>query len=507
MKKYIYGSLLLGGFFLTSCKKQFDSVQPLSLINSTGQLSSLAGILQATSGNYLNLLNGGTPVQAYIQGYTYEFAWNIISETRGNNVLAVGAQNSVRLTDAYSYTNSGITGFSPLFWRSSYQLIVSVNTVLEGIAAFVTSDQYKSMSQTGQQEVLHAEGENYFLRALAYFNLVRVYGMPYYQNPSTDLGVPLKLTSLSTDLPARSSVAETYQQVVHDLQLASSLMTGTGTEPNTFANVGAAQALMSRVYLYMGGTFGSPDNQFNQLAITYADSVISSGTYSLTQGQAYVDMFGFDSAGTLGRATNVNSIPEFIFADDHSSGTGGINPYYTIRGSLSPVVAYFLASPSFYDSLSASDLRQNFLHKDRYGYIETTKYEVLPSNNYSYAPTVYLRLAEVYLNRAEAEAKMGSEDAAALADLNVIHTRAGLPALTGLTGSGLFNAILNERRLELAFEGDCGYDYFRNGLAMTRPTSDTGGSPFTVEATDNKVVMQIPFADITAQPNLVQNPQ
>jgi hypothetical protein len=510
-KRYIYagGLLLLMG--LIACKKEFNSVQPLYLVNNVGQLSSVAGIMEATDGNYLNLLNDGQAMQGAqnIGVGTYESALFVIGETRGNNLVPINPGNNIMSVDAYNYTNSGLStaGYSSMYWRSSYQLIVSINAVLEGITAFIGSGQFGSLSTAEQNEVIHAEGENLFLRGLVYFTLVRVYGMPYYNNASTNLGVALKTSTDITDLPPRSTVAQTYQMVIQDLQNASALMNGTGTPANTFASTSAAQALLSRVYLYMGGTFTSPGAQFNQSAVNYADSVIQSGTYSLTQGQAYVNMFAFDSTGALGRV-NVNANQEVIFADDHSAGNSGIEAFLYLTGSVQPTWVNFLVSPSYRALLATGDLRARFFRTDEFGYTETTKYSVIPTDNglFGSAPFIYLRLAEVYLNRAEAEVKLG-DNTDALSDLNIIHTRAGLTALTGLTGSGLFNAILDERRLELAFEADCGYDYFRNGLPMVRPSSDTGGSPFTVNATDNKVVMQLPFSDIISDPVLVQNPQ
>jgi hypothetical protein len=125
---------------------------------------------------------------------------------------------------------------------------------------------------------------------------------------------------------------------------------------------------------------------------------------------------------------------------------------------------------------------------------------------YSNAPVHYLRLAEIYLNRAEAKVKM-NDNTGALADLNVIHTRAGLPVLTGLSGQALFDAILAERRIELAFEGHNSYDYFRNGLSMVRGYSSFNSVPITINPTDPKVVLRISQDVLAENPNMVQNNQ
>jgi len=169
-------------------------------------------------------------------------------------------------------------------------------------------------------------------------------------------------------------------------------------------------------------------------------------------------------------------------------------------------------SPDFLSLLAPADLRWNFYKKDKYPNNNTDTLSCMKylykyaGVYYSYAPVHYLRLAEVYLNRAEAKVKQG-DNTGALTDLNVIHTRAGLTALTGLSGQALFDAILTERRLELAFEGHSSFDYFRNGLPMVRNYSSFNSPALTVNPTDGKVIMRISDDVLAENPNIKQNPQ
>src|SRR5699024_8628521 len=101
-----------------------------------------------------------------------------------------------------------------------------------------------------------------------------------YLQGTSNLGVPLKLTSDINDIPDRNTVGEVYQQVVEDLLKAESLMNISKT--NAYATKQAAQALLSRVYLYMGE---------NEQAIAYADKVINSGKFSLVPGQELSEYF------------------------------------------------------------------------------------------------------------------------------------------------------------------------------------------------------------------------
>jgi hypothetical protein len=130
------------------------------------------------------------------------------------------------------------------------------------------------------------------------------------------------------------------------------------------------------------------------------------------------------------------------------------------------------------------------------------------------ASPVYLRLAEMYLNRAEANAKLGN-DPLAIADVNLIRERAGLSgdalySVSNLKGRGsVLNVVLEERRLELAFEGQRPGDLFRNNLPLVRAYPGLHGTDnfnFRVEPTDPRVVYYIPEREININPKLTQNP-
>ena len=115
----------------------------------------------------------------------------------------------------------------------------------------------------------------------------------------------------------------------------------------------------------------------------------------------------------------------------------------------------------------------------------------------------------MYLNRAEARAKSGNE-AGALEDINVIRRRANIPEYTEVPDEKtLMEIVLDERRLELAFEAHRRYDIFRNGLTLDRRypgTHDRGAALMTVPANHPRVIDYIPEPQILAQPNLTQNP-
>lgn len=485
MKKICY--LLLPVMLLAACNKQIDDIRPLTKIDKDGELASLGGIIEATVGNYALLAGSGFD--------NLDLPMQDFNEDRGNNVTLQDWLPPSQNTDAFYFRNStGPTlGNSAAFYRGAYQVIVSINTVLEGIETFQTS-QFAGLTTDDQNKLLYAKGENMFLRAFMYFNLVRIYGKPYYQNGGAGPSIPLKKTSDIKDLPAPSSVKDVYAFIVSELQTAAQLMKAPVTKVSAFGSTGAAWALLSRVYLYMGGTVASPDAAANQAAVAYADSVIdqSGGKYALRQGNDYIQMFGDDEFGDLGKST-FSANKEIIFAFDNSAGGSSIGQLYHYDRQYG-VGAIFLPSSSLRALYVPDDVRGTFFKLNvNSHHTETTKWLCLNEAWLTRAPVIYLRLAEIYLNRAEAYAKLNNMTMAR-ADLKTIHTRAGLPGadIDALADGDVFAAVLKERRMELAFEGHNSFDYFRNGLPMTRIAADNNGTAQTIQPDDPKVVFAIP---------------
>ncbi|MBO9151355.1 RagB/SusD family nutrient uptake outer membrane protein [Chitinophaga sp. GCM10012297] len=479
---FIFASLLV-----TACNKQIDSVRPLTKIDKEGELSSLAGIEETTIGNYVLLQGSGFN---YFDVPLHDFA-----ESRGNNVTLQNWAPVGKTTDAFFFRNSSspTQGNSADLYRGAYQIIVSVNTTLEGIAAMESSG-YSTLTETEKNRFRYAKGENLFIRALVYFNLVRVYGKPYYQSAASSPGVIVKTSSDIKDVPERGTVKEVYDFILRDLDAAAQLMKAPVAKTNAFAGTAAAWSLMSRAYLYMGGSAAAPDAAANQRAIDYADSVITQtgGKYILLQGGDYNKMFADDELGNIGRANSAAN-KEIIFAFDNSSRASTLGQFYHYD-AIYNVGATFLPSANFKSLLAPGDARAAFLKLNpNSGFVETTKFLVLPEAWLTRAPYIYFRLAELYLNRAEAYAKLGNV-AKAKENLKTIHTRAGLPAadVDNLATADVLPAVLKERRIELAFEGHNSFDYFRNGLPMTRTAADNNGTAFTIEPTDPKVILDLP---------------
>ena len=477
----------------TGCDKKLDDIKPHNVNFESQQFASPQGFTKVTIGNYTKIADMETP-------------WFNISEFRGNNVTFIDQTSTNNLTnekdvDAFNFTNneSKDFGLSHQIWSLSYQSLLGVNMLLKNVKEGETNP-----------EILQARAENLFLRAFIYFNLVRIYGLPYYQSPETNLGVPLILEPINgvvSNPPARNTVKETYDQIIADLNAA--IPQFSQRKGSSYASKYAAFALLSRAHLYMSGTFSAPNAEHARLSEQYADSVIMNGGYTLLQADDYRNFYKISNQGNR----------EAIWAMNHDVGFMTLpmllnQPAGVYAGSGLYATGQVKPSKDLLDLYAANDIRRNFFMVDKYRQnttdtLSTTKYYFNYTNvgvYYSNAPFHHLRLAEMYLNRAEARAKQG-KTSDALADLNTIHTRAGLTALNGLSGQSLLTAILTERRMELAFEGHIGYDYFRNGLAMVRNYNSFNSPALTINANDPRVVLRISLDVLAENPNVKPNEQ
>lgn len=175
----------------------------------------------------------------------------------------------------YDYSRNKQSYTTEYTWELGYRTIGNCNLVIEKVKELGDG--------VGTREKVMM-GENCYLRALCYFLLCNEFAQPYSNNPTQNPGLPLKLNTgtADEDMPqSRSTVAEVYAQIVADLQDAITYMTlPNGTTPKTsiYGSKEAAEALLARVYLYMGN---------HDDAFTMADNVITSNRFELEKGKRY----------------------------------------------------------------------------------------------------------------------------------------------------------------------------------------------------------------------------
>lgn len=189
----------------------------------------------------------------------------------GSDNLALSGSTTDPLMNIYNYLRTTNNSRIADIWSYSYKTIININATLE------VAPEGKSKDS----DIII--GENYFLRAYHYFTLVNVFSQPYINHPETNLGVPIKLTTSLDDFPARATVKEVYDQIEKDLLKAIELMDipeGSTTRPKNscYASKEVAEALLSRVYLYM--------ERWDKV-LEYTNKVINSGRYKLLEGDKY----------------------------------------------------------------------------------------------------------------------------------------------------------------------------------------------------------------------------
>lgn len=522
-----------------------------------------------------SLMNG-----VYAQLKTWSDPMHRCGEYAGDNMMIRGSS-----TDAFyefiSFSRTPQNYRLMNFWDYGYKAVAQTSNIIKMIAE-------------GQSlEIDNQLGECYFVRGMLYFYLVRAYGRPYYQNPEKNLGVPIvngtpdDMNNLN--LPDRSTVEETYKQVIEDLKKAEELM--TLDKGPAFASKEAAQALLSRVYLYMSGTYEKPNTQYAQLAVDYADKVISSSKYALLSREDFMKYNTFVPENNRESIFVVKRVASEFSGNDHYYGVGGmyaniggmgwgemyasgkyldllnetgrndwrpdhyrivdaraafIEPTYeegnrevfrfivqdspttlnyvqatVVRNKdvvtcqdggqtyvLSPVDAeQEIYSINYKDGNTYTGVLDYYISLNRaYPQFYITKCSREGEDSHLHSPVIS-RLGEIYLNRAEAYAKLGNYGAA-LSDLNVIRERsipdAGYASLDATVAS---NLIDKERQLELAYQAERSYDIFRNGKPLVRRYPGPQRQFEDIPATDYRVVYYIPQDAINSYPGtLTQNP-
>lgn len=348
-------------------------------------------------------------------------------------------------------------------WLAGYRTINGVNNVLSALSV-VTPNQ-----------VDRIEGEASFIRGSVYFDLVRLYAKAWNDGtPESNPGVPLILNPTrgitEGDQVPRSTVAEVYEQVITDLSTAEAKLPVTNS---FYATNGAAAAMLARVYLQKG-------DYANAAAAANRVLTPSAANYRLMS--SYADAFPVGSSGPAFIANTAEDI--FAMQVNATQGVNSFNTYYSSNGRGD--ISINLSHRNLYES---GDERKELFYDDGGSYYSG-------KNENTYGNVRIIRLAEMYLVRAEANFRLAPAapvgGVTPLADINVIRDRAGLLPLATLTLAD----ILKERKLELAFEGFTLHDAKRlqQDISQALPWN----SP--------KLVYPIPDREMRVNSKLVQNP-
>lgn len=487
-QKYFMAAIVI--LFLSSCSDDFLDKQPLDTINTENYPKTAEELVTVVNGAYQPLQ---WPKLYNLRMWTSDIM-------AGNSIVgAGGGTDGIETQNMSSFTvqpdNEGVLDL----WRGPWPGILMTNIVLKTAPTLDINEDIKNRSM----------GEAYFLRAHYYFILARYFG-----------DVPLTTAPLSSDddlFPSRSPVSEVYDLIINDLTMASQLLppkSAYGPQDYGRATKGAAYGLLAKVHL----TLGNYQETVNM--ITQVEGL----GYALNPD--YYDNFNIQNENSQ------ESIFEVQYASDGGYGfwdnenqASWASPFMGPRGSNFVGGGYGWNQPTqeFINQYELNDLRKdvtvlyeggpNFDGLPYQAIFSYTGYNVrkflvpisvVPSYDNSPMNFPVLRYADALLMKAEALNELG-QTIEAQDYLNKVRNRAGLNNITsGLSQAQFREAVLNERRMELAFEGQRWFDLIRvdNGQYALDFLHSIGKS----NATQKHLLFPVPQIEIDRNPNLTQNP-
>ncbi len=515
----IYNTLkyttLVGVLALVSCKKDFLERVPQDALTVDNYYSSAKA------------LDAATAVLYNVPWFDFndKAIWSYGDLLSGNMITYDPQVTSFRSFELTGDNTRIMEG-----WRSLFNVIARSNGIINDLPV-------KAKNVTPVQ-VNRCVGEARFMRALAYFYLVRLWGaVPIIENNSEKI--------YDAQVP-RHNVEDVYKLIIKDLEYAEincPAKSVYGGVDKARVTSGAAKTCLAKVYLYQ--------KNYTK-ALEKAEQVINSGEYSLMSN--YEDIFKSENNVNLNPSVNTETI--FALLWDVDNGGWGVQnthqayfaPYGQNLTGFADGWGSAFPSVDLIKAYESGDKRRKatiMQAGDKYDYMsyikdgtEVTGYEYPPLSKSvsdtrasikkyvvgsplgnkgkggfmrTYINGNIFRYAEVYLIAVEAIAKGGgTADAKAVGYFNTVRRRAGLIERTSLTADDIFK----ERRIELAFEGDYWYDICRldRTAAMTLLKNQERGvfgagtnvNSFRITPKPTDFLLPVPASEIISNPKLNQ---
>lgn len=398
--RYLFASALIFG---ASCDSFLD-LEPVNIISDTQVIVDRNSAFAAVLGAYSRLQVAGL--------YGNQLPLN--SGVMSDELTHSGSFPTIRDLDNSAVQASNVTIQGT--WQQAYTGIYQANIILESLSG----DGSLPNLSDNERAIFIAEAR--FIRALLHFELLNLWG-----------GIPIATTSSLPVLRSlsRSSAEDCFAFVIEELEAIIPSLEGVDNGPFR-VNEWSAKGILARAYLYSGNVSEAGE---------IADDIIENSDYTLQPN--YPDLFGTSGAGA-----NENMFKIFFSANDQS----GIPFQVLPTGRFE-----FAVSPQLLAAYEPGDTRRMVVQNagDPQGRFATTKYSDLATGT---SPTIVVRLAEMYLIRAEANLQSNNQQA--LEDLNALRTRAKIAELPGPVN---IDHVLQERFVELAVEGHRWFDIRRTG--------------------------------------------
>ena len=456
---------------LSGCKKLVETTSPITAVTSANAYGEDKLAASVITGIYSDMSNVYISIPNNLTAYSSIYPALMADELEVNGVL-----NSSYIP---YYTNRLDSRSVASPWEGIYsKIIYRANAAIEGLTASNT------LTPALKQQLL---GDAFFLRAFAYFYLVNLFG-----------DVPL---ILNTDYKANSTVSRTdvktvNAQIISDLLNARDLLAAEYKTPDAITttnnsritpNKAAAQALLARAYLF--------DENYPAAEKAASEVIDQNGRYGLT---------------VLSSVFQANSNESIWHLQPVQTGYNTQDAQVLLIPPTGPDYAHpiTLSSPlnqAFepFDQRKTAWIDSVKIGNNVYRYV--AKYKVAAYNAPVTEYKTVLRLAEVFLIRAEARAQQGNDLNGAQSDLNKVRSRAGLPGTAANTKSSLISAIIHERQVELFLEwGDRWFtlkrtktiDQVMPAVCMQKGTS---WDSF-------RQLLPLPISDLNSNRSLTQNP-
>lgn len=464
---------LLAGVTVTSifsCSKQLD-LQPEQSVSTDNVFTSGTSALSALYGVYSRSQRlevcGGEP--------------QLIAEFMADNVNYTGSL----IAEISTFSTVASNNYVSEMWRIHYDAIMGANAVIDKVPGVV--DPF--FTQTDRKMYV---AEAKFMRAILYFQLLNLYAQPYQVEQGGKPGLPLVIASFDGSTivyPGRSTVNQVQLQIEKDLLEALPDLSETFADAvlaRGRATKGAANALLSRLYLYR--------EEWDKAA-TYAKAVLDAPYYKLAPDYTFYD----------------GNTPEDVFSiqntdtDNPQTGSGSWSTYYRPLGVGGNGAGPFTDELNQAFALEPADLRyaMSDLGGDATGTVRRFSLK-FPNVATSKDNAPLIRVTEMYLNRAEALVSTNGVNQESIDLMNSLRGRAGLGGWdinTFASGADFITAILNERRKELCFEGHRRMDLLRRGYSLRTADPEK-------KAGADRVILPIPQREIDLSPTLKgqQNP-
>ena len=445
---------------LASCEKSFLELKPPTSLTPEFALATEADLQVALRGAYSGLKSTA------LYGRSLMVLGDMMADNTYQSALNTNRYTNFNLYN-YLVTDGDVAGL----WNASYTVILRANNIINSPIA-------------DNANIQQIKGEAYAIRALAYYNLVRYFGSPYTLDPSK-LGVPI-VTTYQADLkPERAKIADVYTLINKDLTQAYTLMTKF-TNSSQFSKY-SAKALQAKVYLAMGDKTN---------AKTAALDVITNSGFTAISSAAHTGYW----AGVAPRTDKVETLLEISFDAVANNAFDALSYIYLQSGNYGDM----LCSSELYDLFETADIRKSLYATGIRGGLASVFVNKYSSFTGDHSDTKVIRMSEMYLIAAEASYPSNTADA--LKYVNEVTSRRGATAIAS-SGSALLEAIITERRKELAFEGERYLDMQRLQRNIVR-SKNYPAAALSIDFTNYRRIMPIPQGELDANPSIKsqQNP-